>query len=627
VAHRKGQCRASPGLLKCHGGPRTQGCSVRPHRLLRGLFRAQFLSLSRARSARSSDLLLGKGRPVDGPSHGSQVVRRRRPAEELRLYREEGHEGPVAGQREGSWVRQLAAGVAGECSSSQAETRIVCPSGIAPVRRSRAAADLPHRERCSRWVTRVVLRGLRAAARARPGAVLRVHEPANPCPCARMTRAFFRVGIADRAAGERAHVLVQALRCGLRPSARLSRIDGGWEALHVPLANGRAAPQTPSKARLLGRRDPPSSHAIVGSARMRTDLSLRHIPIGSTFVMIQQAPRIQKAVPQLTAAFSPPGRAAVPAAKRGLANAAVKRLIETGRDWPNALWLLRHDGGSVRGQGMVRPGFRRTIRNSPLVARVVLFPTLAAASLVLACATVPAGYGAVVTSAVSGVQQEPLREGVSFVGLGAHVDVLDLRAQEEDEDLKGLAADGAPVRADASVVTWHIIPAELVAFDREVGPNPYARIIRPVVQAAVRQVVARYSAVGIMDTRNIPAIEKAVTELGARQIRPMHVQLDMVVMRGLVVASGPLNEEIIDTARLEQRALTMPHEIEIERARAEERRELGRADSAANVTIAPTLAPAQIADAEAKAWTSLLSSPWSSVAVTTEASPLLEVTP
>jgi regulator of protease activity HflC (stomatin/prohibitin superfamily) len=265
--------------------------------------------------------------------------------------------------------------------------------------------------------------------------------------------------------------------------------------------------------------------------------------------------------------------------------------------------------------------------NLPPVARGALFLALVAASAALACASVPAGHGAVVTSALGGLQPEPLHEGVSWVGFGAQVDVLDLRAQERNEDLKGIAADGAPVQANASVVTWHIVPDELVAFDREIGPHPYARIIRPIVQAAVRKVVARYSAFELMDTQNLPAIQKTVTQLAARQIRPMHVQLDMVFMRSLMVASGPCNAMIIDTSRLEQQALTMPHEIEIARARAEERRERGRAAAAANATIAPTLTPQGIADAREKAWTGLLTSPSTSVAVTPEASPLLEVTP
>ncbi len=251
---------------------------------------------------------------------------------------------------------------------------------------------------------------------------------------------------------------------------------------------------------------------------------------------------------------------------------------------------------------------------------------LACLTLTAACVTVPAGHGAVVTTP-GGVRPTPLTEGVSFIGPWSQADVFDLRAQERNEDLRGLAADGAPVQANASVVTWHLVPGELVAFDREVGPHPYSRLIRPIVQAAVRRVVARYPAFELIDTRNLPAIQREITELAAKQIRPMHVELEAVFMRSLVVASPALAAAIVDTSRVEQRVLAMPHKIEVARGQADVLREQGRSQAATNAALAPTLTPQGVADAEQRAWTRLLVSPNTQVIVSPEFHPLLEVSP
>ena len=282
-------------------------------------------------------------------------------------------------------------------------------------------------------------------------------------------------------------------------------------------------------------------------------------------------------------------------------------------------------GMSCRPPRSIRPPGEHTPGSSARAARrgVLSFPWIA---LACACVTVPAGHSAVVTTP-SGVRTTPLGEGLSFIGPWSQADVFDLRAQERNENLRGLAADGAPVEANASVVTWHLVPEELVAFDRTVGPHPYQRIIRPIVQAAVRRVVARYPAFELMDTRNLPAIQKEITEMAARDVRPMHIELDAVILRSLVVTSESLAAAIVDTSRMEQRVLTMQHDLEIARGQADVLREQGRSQAATNAALAPTLTPEAIADAEQRAWARLLVSPNTLVIFSPEVSPWLEVEP
>ncbi len=231
------------------------------------------------------------------------------------------------------------------------------------------------------------------------------------------------------------------------------------------------------------------------------------------------------------------------------------------------------------------------------------------------CATVEPGHAAVVTSATSGMRDEPLGEGVTWVGPLAQVDTFDLRAQERNEDLIGIGADGVPVQANASVVTWHLVRDELAAFDRLVGPDPYDRTIRPIVQWAVRQVVAHWTAYELIDSRNRPRIQHDITALARERLRPLHIQLDEVFIRQLALPSKPLDDEVLATARLEQDVLAVPHRLELARGRADERREQGRAAATAHGVVAPTLNAATLADAARRAWSDLLASPSTEVEV------------
>ena len=263
-------------------------------------------------------------------------------------------------------------------------------------------------------------------------------------------------------------------------------------------------------------------------------------------------------------------------------------------------------------------------RHRPGEARALVSALLLAG---LGCATVPPGHGAVVTSPWGGVNRNPLTEGTFWTAPGSQVDVLDLRVQEAREDLRAVAADGAPIQANSSVVTWHIVRGELVEFDRTVGPDPYARIIRPIVQSAVRRVVARYPAFELMDVRNIPALEAEISKLAASHARGLHVVVDGVVLRSITVTSPALQAQFVDTSRLEQTVLQMRHELELARARREQAAARARAEADANAVIAPGLTPEAVAHSAIEAWTQLLRSPGAEAIAAPATGYVLEVSP
>src|SRR5208283_2578088 len=143
-----------------------------------------------------------------------------------------------------------------------------------------------------------------------------------------------------------------------------------------------------------------------------------------------------------------------------------------------------------------------------------------------ACATVPSGSAGVLLRP-GGVAPEPQGEGVQFIGPLARIDVYDLRAHERTEDLAALSADGGMIEARASVLTYHPVPEELVALAREVGPDYYEVLIKPVVRSALRRVIAGFRAVEL-DTPGITGAEREVTAITAQLLRPYHIVFDGV---------------------------------------------------------------------------------------------------
>jgi regulator of protease activity HflC (stomatin/prohibitin superfamily) len=207
------------------------------------------------------------------------------------------------------------------------------------------------------------------------------------------------------------------------------------------------------------------------------------------------------------------------------------------------------------------------------------------------------------------VQPKVVEEGLVWVGPLSHVDVYDLRGQERTEDLQAIAADGAPVMARASIVTYSLARQELPALEREIGPGYYEVIIEPIVRASVRRVIAAYRS----DELTPDCIRKAqveITSLIAMRARPFHIVVASVDLRTLAfVLSRQSYQLVTDSAMEEQKLLTAPQLLTLARERAEERRVSGRAIANAHALIAPDLSEDVLGDSAARAWTALVTAP------------------
>lgn len=241
-------------------------------------------------------------------------------------------------------------------------------------------------------------------------------------------------------------------------------------------------------------------------------------------------------------------------------------------------------------------------------------PALATALFGFGCATVPPGGGGVVLRS-SGVASAPLGEGTHLTGFFSSTDLYDLRQQERNEDLAGISADGAPLTLRDSLVTYAIVPAELVPLAREIGEGYYEVIVRPIVQSAVRGVLATYR-VDQLDTRGLRAAQEQISTIARDRLRPFHVALGSVLLRGVVVDAPVFQAEIQVTGVAEQRVLEERHRTDLVAAAARARVTAAGGIAEAHRLVAPTLVPELLRSRANRAWERLLSSPTTQVEVT-----------
>ncbi|MGO8970667.1 MAG: SPFH domain-containing protein [Myxococcaceae bacterium] len=290
-----------------------------------------------------------------------------------------------------------------------------------------------------------------------------------------------------------------------------------------------------------------------------------------------------------------------------------------------------HPGDS--GVGAVRPlppaeagqrgaGLPHRRRKQPLsgVARLLL------AFGGFACATVPPGHGAVVL-APSGVQPAALGEGVSPIPWFGEVSLYDLREQELTVRFEAITRDGSPAATSASVVTFRIVPDELVGLAREVGPLYASVLVRPEVEAAVRFVIGGLKA-DELDTDHIVAAQSEVTLRAAERLRPYHVLLESVDLRTLRIESPLALGQVGATLVLEQRLQGEPRELEIAQKLAEARREEAAGLADRHEAVRSSLSPQSLEDFRRRVWDELLRAPSATIYVEAAGSPaIVEVSP
>jgi prohibitin 1 len=187
-----------------------------------------------------------------------------------------------------------------------------------------------------------------------------------------------------------------------------------------------------------------------------------------------------------------------------------------------------------------------------LMHRAMLAALVAAVG---ACSYAHIGSGEVgVVKTPEGVQPKSLSPGDWRIGMFDHSSNYSVRSQEKEERLDVQSSDGLGITLDTSI-RYHAIPEEIVALDRELGPDYYAVLLGPTLRSQARRVVGRFKPEEIYSTQR-ELIERQIREGVEVAIKGRHVELEAVLVRN-VGLPAQIQQKITDKLASEQEALQM----------------------------------------------------------------------
>jgi regulator of protease activity HflC (stomatin/prohibitin superfamily) len=186
-----------------------------------------------------------------------------------------------------------------------------------------------------------------------------------------------------------------------------------------------------------------------------------------------------------------------------------------------------------------------------------------------ACVTVGPGHAGVLWRASSGTQEEVYPEGLHSLAPWNRMDVYDLRSMNHDEVLTVIAVNGLAIELAASV-RYRVVPTEVVALQREVGPSYYETILEPVLRSEARRVIGRYTPEELYSTKR-DLIEREIREELRTKIEGRHLVLEAVLIRNIKLPDA-IRDAIDEKLAAEQDVLKMKYVIEIARSTAEQKR-------------------------------------------------------
>lgn len=255
-------------------------------------------------------------------------------------------------------------------------------------------------------------------------------------------------------------------------------------------------------------------------------------------------------------------------------------------------------------------------------------PLIALAGLALAaCAdvvVVDSGHRAVLMTPDGAVAS--LGEGTASVPADSVVHDFDLRQQEVAGSFTAVTADGVPLVVRDPVVSFSWVPEEVVDADRSIGPQGAPAIVATIVGSTITRVLASYRW-DQLDTAHIREAQAKISSQASAALRPRHLALGSVEIKGLEPRLPELARAVTDTSVWQQRGATAATNVELARKRAENLHAAAAGIASANASVAPTLTPAVLEDKGDKAWQALILAPTTAVEITNEPSPSLEVGP
>jgi regulator of protease activity HflC (stomatin/prohibitin superfamily) len=220
--------------------------------------------------------------------------------------------------------------------------------------------------------------------------------------------------------------------------------------------------------------------------------------------------------------------------------------------------------------------------------RFTALPSLFLLALAGCATTVGPGRVGVLWRASSGTQSDTYGEGLHYVAPWNELYVFDLRSMSHDELLNVIAVNGLGIKLDASV-RYHLAPAEVVAVQREIGPEYYAKILEPVLRSEARRVLGRYTPEEIYSTKR-DLIEREIREGLRAKIDGKHIVLEAILIRNVELPDA-IRHAIDQKLAAEQEVLKMKYVLEVARSVAEQRRIEAQGIADYNRAVAASLSP------------------------------------
>lgn len=214
---------------------------------------------------------------------------------------------------------------------------------------------------------------------------------------------------------------------------------------------------------------------------------------------------------------------------------------------------------------------------------------LVLAPLISDCATVSPGRVGVLWTVGSGTQMETYGEGEHLMWPWDKVAVYDLRSQSHDEALTVIAVNGLAITLDASI-RYHIIPTEVVALQKEIGPDYYGVILEPVLRSEARRVIGRYTPEEIYSTRR-DVIERETREGVQSKITGKHIELEAILIRNVELPEA-IRVAIARKLEAEQEVFKMKFVLEQAKLVAEQRAIEAKGIADYNQIVSGSISPA-----------------------------------
>ncbi len=181
------------------------------------------------------------------------------------------------------------------------------------------------------------------------------------------------------------------------------------------------------------------------------------------------------------------------------------------------------------------------------------------------CVRIGSGHQGVLFKLFGGTQQDFYGEGIHRVWPWDTMYIYDVRVQDGPERLSILASNGLSVGLDVSI-RFRPKAAELATLHQVIGPNYYAKIIKPTIRSEVRKIVGQFTPEEIYSTKR-QEVETSITEGIEQALADKHVDVETILIRNVELPEK-LRTAIAEKLEEEQRAEKMVYTLDRERQEA-----------------------------------------------------------